>query len=366
MLAWHHLRTRIHYIRAFLRPDVVLLEGCTESGSCVSILRSGTEDRRASYFLAGEIFAELRAERPLGRKWLWTLPALGREHGCGFVLIRVSRSREALARRVLRCARDEAFYLPLFVGAMVDVTDNARLLRTHSARDDVRNVRNHGFRASVSTKKQDLESFMHRYRDPYAASVHGFDAVGMDLHRVIASCANDEIPEPWVLLKVEREGEWVAGILLVSEPGTAALMELGVKDADPTYVRQGALQAAYWLSLEYLRGQGHKVVNLMYSRPFVRNGVLQYKLKFSPFLKPAADPGYLLLPDHENDAVREILPREPFLAFQGDSLREVWFSLDAAASPDRSYLTIDRLAIAGISCIEQVVLRREESYGSID
>ena len=364
MSAWRHLRTRIHYIRAFLRPDVVLLEGCTENGRSVSILRSGTEDRRASYFFAGQILTELRAERALGRRWLWALPALGREYGCAFVLIRASRRRAALTRRVLRCADDDAFYLPLFVGAVVDVTDRPRLLRSRDLRDDVRRIRNRGFQFSISRKNQDLETFIRLYHYPYVAKMHGFDAVEMDFHRVLASCTNDEIPEPWVLLKVELEGEWIAGDLLVSRAGRAALMEIGIKDADPTYVRRGALQAAYWLSLEYLRGQGHKWVSLMYARPFLRSGVLQYKLKFSPSLKSGPFDGFLLLPDQENDAAREILLREPFLAFKGDSLRAVWFSLDSAASPDRSCIPIDRLTIAGINGIERVVLRKQRDLRS--
>jgi hypothetical protein len=360
---WRHLRSRIHYVRAFVRPDVVLIEGCTENGRSVSILRSGVEDRRASYFFAGQILAELRAERALGRRWLWTLPALGREHGCTFVLIRVSSGRADLARRVLRCAADDAFYLPLFVGAVVDVTDRARLLHSRDLRDDIRRIRNRGFQFSISRSKQDLETFIRLYRDPYLAKVHGFDAVSMDLGPVLASCTNDELPEPWVLLKVELEGKWVAGDLLVSEVGRAALMELGVKDADTAYVRRGALQAAYWLSLEYLRGQGHKWVSLMHVRPFLRGGVLQYKLKFSPFLKPVALDGYLLLPDQEDDGAREILLREPFLAFKGDSLQAVWFSVDSAASPDRSCIPVDRLNIAGISGIERVALRSKRGVG---
>jgi hypothetical protein len=364
MSMWRHLRTQIHYARAFLRPDVVLLEGCTKSGRSVSILRSGTEERLAAYFFSGHVFAELRAERALGRRWLWALPALGRKYGCAFVLVRASKRRAALARRVLHCADDDAYFLPLFVAASVDVTDRDRLLRTHSARDDVRNVRHRGFQTGISRKKQDLDSFIRLYHDPYVTSVHGFDAVGTDLQRLLASCTDDEIPKPWVLLKVELEGEWVAGIVLVSGPDRAALMELGVLDADPVHVKRGALQAAYWLSLEYLRSQGHKWVSLMYSRPFVRSGALQYKLKFSPSLKQSWHDGYLLLPDQENEDAREILLREPFLALKGDSLRAVWFSVDSSAVHDPICLPVDRLTGAGIRDIARVVLRKQRDLRS--
>jgi GNAT acetyltransferase-like protein len=356
--AWGRLRTRIHYIRMFLRPDVVLLEGRIESGKSLSILRAGITDRQTAYFFAGQVLTELCVERVLGRTWLWALPALARKHGCAFVLFRVPRRRTALARRVLGHSADDALHLPVFVEAIVDIADRARLLRNYSLRSDVRQISKRGFEFSISTKRQDLDTFIREYHDPYVKKVHGFDAIGMDFKRLLASCSNAEIPEPWVLLKVELDGEWVAGDLLVSGPGRAAVMELGVKDGDLALVKNGVLRAGYWLSLEYLHSQGHKRVSLMHSRPFLKNGVLQYKLKFCPSLTVARPTdGFLLLFNQDNDAAREILLREPFLVFKGDGLRAVWFSLAAAASPDASCIPVDRLTIAGIHDVERVVLR---------
>jgi hypothetical protein len=352
------LGARMHYIRAFLRPDVVLLEGCTESGKSLSILRAGIADTPAAYFFTGQVLTELRAEQALGRRWIWTLPSVARQHDCAFVLFRVSSRRAALAHRLIRTVDGHSFYLPLMVGAQVDLTDRSRLLRSRDLRDDLRRIRKRGFQYSISRKKRDLETFIRFYHDPYVTKVHGFDAVGMNLPRLLASCASDDMPEPWVLLKVELDGEWVAGDLLVSGEGSAALMEIGVKDADPTHVRRGALQAAYWLSLEYLWSQGHKRVSLMHARPFLRSGVLQYKLKFSPSLKPTSSNGFLLFFDTENDAVQEVLLQEPLLVFDGGSLRAVWFALDAASPSDPRRIPVDRLAVAGIKNIERVVLRQ--------
>jgi hypothetical protein len=352
------MRTRIHYIRAFLRPDIVLLQGRTESGRSLSILRAGSTDRQTAYFFAGQVLAELCTERVLGRTWLWALPALARTHGCGFVLFRVPTSKTALARQFLRCANSDAVHLPVYVRATADVSDIARLLRRDSLRSDVRRTRNQGFQFSISRKKRELETFIREYHDPYVRKVHGFDSIEMDFQRLLASCLNDEIPAPWELLKINLEGEWVAGMLLVSRPDGAALMELGVKDADPAFVKRGALQAVYWLSIEYLRSQGHNRVSFMHARPFLRNGVLQYKLKYSPVLEIARPhDGYLLLFNQENDVARETLLRESFLVYKGDGLGAVWFSLDSTASPDPSSISVDRLGIAGVKDIERVVLR---------
>ena len=355
--AWQRLRIQLHYLRTFLRPDVILLEGRTDTGRPLSILRGGTRDRQTAYFLAGQVFTELRAERHLGRAWLWALPALARRNGCAFVLFRVSRRRAALARRILRYAEGSELHLPAFVGAVVDVTDRSRLLHSRDVQNDVRRIRNRGFRFTISTSKRDLETFVRDYRDPYVNGAHGFAAIGIDFPALFASCAQDRMPAPWVLLKVELDGQWVAGDLLVSGPGRAALMEVGVKDADAALVKRGAVQAAYWLSLEYLHSQGHQWVNLMHVPPFLRNGVVQYKLKFSPQLRAVRpNDGFLLLFDRDNEAARETLLREPVLATKGDRLRAVWFDLDPDAPPNRSLVPVERLTTAGVIDVERVLL----------
>ena len=146
---WKRLRTRLYYIRSFLRPDVALLQGVTEAGASVRILRAGLADRPAAYFLAGQIYDELSAETDLGRHWLWSLPILGHAHGCAFVLFRTPRDRVALARRFLRRAEGQAFYLPLYVTLTVDIANEAALLRSNSVQQDVRKIAKEGFHYSI-------------------------------------------------------------------------------------------------------------------------------------------------------------------------------------------------------------------------
>jgi len=355
--AWKRLRTRIHYIRTFLYPDVVLLQGITAEGTSIAILRGGNTDRQAAYFLSGQVLAELCDERSLGRTWIWLLPSLARKHACAFVLLRVSTSKAALGRWLLRGTGNNSLHLPVYVRATADVSDIQKLLRSESLRSDVRRTKNHGFTFSISRNKQELKTFVRDFHDPYVRKIHGFDAIEMDFQRLIASCSGDEIPEPWQLLKVNLDGEWVAGMLLLSETGWAALMELGVKNADLALVKRGALQAAYWLSIEYLRGQGHTRVSFMHARPFLRSGVLQYKLKYGPTLEIARpDDGYLLLFEQGNVAARETLLRESFLVYKGDGLGAVWFSIDSSAPPDPACISLDRLAQAGVTDVERVVL----------
>jgi hypothetical protein len=353
---WKRLRTRLYDIRSFLRPDVALLQGVTGAGASVRILRAGLADRPAAYFLAGQIYDELFAETDLGRHWLWALPALGRSHGCAFVLFRTPRDRVALARRFLRRAEGQAFYLPLYVTLTVDIANEAALLRSNSVQQDVRKITKEGFHYSISRKSYELATFMRDYHDPWVKRVHGFDVLGMDSESSSRLWEDEEVPEPWVLLKVHLGGAWIAGTLLVSSTDAAALMEIGVKDANADYVKRGALLACYWFAFDFLRRQGHARVNLMFARPFLRNGVLQYKLKFKPYLRPMPADGFLMIPDMESDDAREILLQQPILAWGTEGLEVVWFTLDPNDTPDRTRVPIDLSRVEGVSAVERIVL----------
>ncbi len=364
LAVWKKLSIQLYFVRTFIRPDVFLLNGITKSGLEVSILRAGADELTARYFFSGHIFSKLVEEREIGRTWLWRLPAMSRDLGCAFLLVRLTGKQARLMSWLLRLTDSMAYYLPLFVETTVDVKNRKRLLSSYDLRKEVRLITTQGFQARISKSKKDMETFITQYHDPYVAAVHGFDAFGMDFTRVLNACIADELPPSWQLLKVELNGEWLAGGLLKTENGRASLMELGVKNADLTLVKQRVLQAFYWLSLEHLHAQGYQLVSFMHSRPFLKNGVLQYKFKFNPTLTPASIDGYLFLPDLRNSITANILREQPLLVLNGNELEAVWFTSNSTTLTDLTPYSIDKLTNAGIKRIRTVALDRETA--SID
>jgi hypothetical protein len=138
-------------------------------------------------------------------------------------------------------------------------------------------------------------------------------------------------------------------------------MELGVKDADLALVKKRVLQAFYWLSLEYLHQQGYQFVSFMHSRPFLKNGVLQYKFKFNPTVTPARIDGYLFLPDLRNSVTEKILLEQPLLVLNNNELEAVWFTSDTTALTNLSPYSFNKLTNAGIKRIRTVALDKEKA-----
>ena len=148
--AWRRLKGRLHFLRRLLRPDVLLLTGRTADGRSVTLLRAGPEDHLTRYFFAAHVLTDLREERAIGRRWLWSLPSLGRRLGCSFVLVRTSTRAAQTARWLVRRKEEDSLYVPPYVGATVDVTDEGRLLRSSDLRNDIRRLARRGFSASSS------------------------------------------------------------------------------------------------------------------------------------------------------------------------------------------------------------------------
>jgi len=94
------------------------------------------------------------------------------------------------------------------------------------------------------------------------------------------------------------------------------MAHLGVKNAYEKYVKLGALRAAYWFSIEYLRDLGYKEVGFGVTRPFLRDGVLQYKKKYKPrlYLSPSLFRwGVNVVPLTRDPTSERILVQEPFV-----------------------------------------------------
>ena len=115
--------------------------------------------------------------------------------------------------------------------------------------------------------------------------------------------------------------------------GRPALWELGVKDGDLALVKDGAVAAAYWLGIQYLKQMGANTVSLSALRPFINEGVFVYKSKFKSDLRISSSRRVLILPNLNSPVARTILTREPIVTEQGGKLIPVGFRARGAPDP---------------------------------
>ena len=82
------------------------------------------------------------------------------------------------------------------------------------------------------------------------------------------------------MILIKFKDQEIAGSLIAYKGHNARLWCFGIKDANPDYVKMGAFGALYYFSFQYLKNKGFKQVGVGGSRPFLNDGVLNYKKKW--------------------------------------------------------------------------------------
>jgi hypothetical protein len=168
------------------------------------------------------------------------------------------------------------------------------------------------------------------------------------------------------LLLVKKQEKRIAGILIAYEE-VPRLWSLGVRDSNPEYIKDGAVGALFYYSLLYLSGKDCTAINFGLSRAFLRDGVLQYKRKWSQRIVSASSYGYALKVLTYTDPVKAFLQENPFIFKSHEDLQgAVFVNGDKALSSeeiqkiDKKYFH-DGLSKLYINCFHNVKAIEQDS-----
>lgn len=320
-----------------LRFTVRLVSGRTrQGGQPLRVLYAGGESY--DHYLRRLWFDGCADEQPLGRRWLWQLPALARRLNAGIAV-----TRTTFALRGMAMTRG-AFYLPDWVWceAPLDVAALSGSARQRR-RVDLRKLENRGLRYRVTTEAVDLEYFYDRMYVPTTRSSHGEHALLMSRDDMLRRVAAREAE----LVSILHDGAPVGGCLLVygAKP---RVFSVGVLDGDREWYRAGAGLANYVLCFEHLRAQGFAEASLGRCRPFLSDGPLVFKKRLGAGIAGAEPDGIVLRPLEQSAAVAEVLAANPFIHADRRGLHAVLFSAQPATAP-AVRKQVDDLTMPGFS-----------------
>jgi amino acid adenylation domain-containing protein len=309
-----------------LRPDCSIIRGRHRStGRSVTILRCGGTHPTEKRFFIGHIMNALDEERTIGKIPFWRIPKLAKEIKADFTLIHLDQAAVNPAEWFMKRTASEVFRPPLLLEAIVDVSDEKKLLAGKSISRDVQNVRRKAFSMECSTDSADLLSFIRNFRDPYVAKKHGLDSLNFRYDSALFE-NKSFAGSGFTLVKIILEGQWVAAtVTLHTAGGFPTLWELGVKDGNTQLVTHGALAASYWLTVEHLIKQGAKTVSLGLVRPFINEGVFIYKSKFQPTLRIKSSRRVLIVPNLSSEIARQVLEEQPLITEYGGKLTPIGY-----------------------------------------
>ena len=299
-------RRVVRYLRARLdiyRPNVWVLEGTERwSGECLKVVVTGQLEHRN--FLANLVFGGPWAEITRRRMWLWNIFRLANRRGTDYGLVMVDTA-------VPSCRAYEKygwFLVPAWIRTEVDLMTAAeQIKRSTSIKSDLSKIRKNRFEFEIRTGEDEFEHFYHETYIPYARNVYGdmaFLDTYEDMKNKVGICE---------FLVITQDTGQIAEQMLLYEDGGIRAYALGIKGANREYVKQGALAAVYYFSILYATRKGHKKLHLGGARPFVKDGVLQYKKKWGARIVGNTSRWFVFKVVHESVATRAFLAKNPFV-----------------------------------------------------
>jgi hypothetical protein len=273
------------------------------SGMPLSILYAGNEINKnypVKNYLVGIIFGASFHENYLGREWLWNIPKKIAHEGrdCSLMLIKVIKP----LRKLLRTKN--CHYIPAWVYGEIDIPAAPN---SENLRRNLRKIQKHSLRFEVTREPQKFDDFYYNMYVPYITKAHGNSAFIVPYEEKRTKFHNCD------LLLVTKQDKSIAGTLIAYEKGSSRLWSQGIRDGNLDYVKEGAATAFYHFSLLYLEDKGFTKVKSGNSRAFLRDGVLQYKRKWSQKIIGTSRDWFVLKVLSYQGAAGSFLQENPFI-----------------------------------------------------
>lgn len=250
----------------------------------------------------------------LPRVWSWNLCRLAsrmRKSADLFFMVNVDT---ATAKGLLACD-ENFFFLPRFVSGEVDFSTAHQQMRKKNVKSDLKRIRKNRLECEVTKDLVLFEEFYRTMYVPHITKTFGAAAAMTDAVKF-----REQSKKDCELLLVIQDGERIAGNAIVYEKGRARGWAIGVKNGDERYKKQGALAALYYFEICHLEKRGYSRVHYGGSRPFLRDGAIQYKKKWGMHFTGRIRAGFLLKPLRDTPGVRGFLRHNPFVHAAGPDL----------------------------------------------
>jgi hypothetical protein len=236
-------------------------------------------------FLKGILFdkGEDPVEQPVGRIPFWRLDEMADRTSSDVVIV------EAASRLIRRLPDQQSIVFPQHVEHVADVRGDwedvqGRFHRT-VRRTSLKLVRKYGYDYDVSTDRRDFEEFYQRMYALTTEERHDKRSMPISIGE-----AYQYFRCGW-LLRVKRDGAWIAGALMHPRQDVIVADMSGVRDADVQLIREGAGVAIYYYSLQLANQRGFRGINFLGSGPVLEGGLFQHKRRWggevvvSPYLR---------------------------------------------------------------------------------
>lgn len=259
------------------------------------------------------------AEEYLGEKWIWDIlrTAPGGNEKPHLIIAESFHPLRGCFQK------EEDFIIPAWISATVDISGpQPPFLRNRSLKNDIRRINKNGFQFVISREESQFDNFYFNMYKPHIERVYNEEGVIEGYSHLKRIFLNNGL-----LGFVKKSNEIMGGGLLLCRGKKGAVWRLGVKDGNGDYIREGAMQALFCFALDWFRKKGYKNIDFGSCRPFLNDGVLRFKKKWSPTVgyKKWTEKIFLLRPLVDSRPLRSFLVNNPFVFIKNGRLNAAVF-----------------------------------------
>ena len=299
---------------SLIYKEIWLLEGLDpRTQKPWGILYAGKKEEK--HYIGNLFFDGDYTCRSLGNRWLWqlffrskTLPDT-----CCFSVV---QTRWPITRHI---QLKNLYCIPYWVYGSVDLSDDVDeyIHRSKGARYNIETMKKSRFKIEISRDMVLFDDFYTNMFQAYIAKRHGRCSVIDQYERMKTRFQKDG-----EILFVKAGSQRIAGMMISYEHGKAAAYRLGVRDGDFQWVKKGAITALYYHTIKHCRDKGFKKLHLGGSRPFLSDGVLNYKIRnWNMKIDGCPEHFYFLLkPLRPSEATEKFLYANSFVSLKGRQL----------------------------------------------
>ncbi|KPK99054.1 MAG: hypothetical protein AMJ95_01165 [Omnitrophica WOR_2 bacterium SM23_72] len=307
-----------------IKLDSWLLKGKEQkSQEDLTVLYAGSKYGK-NYFCK-IIYNRHYQESFLGKKWFWDLFRLNIRvnNNCSLIIL------ESFYFFYKLFQKDNDFVIPSWVSTIIDTSCiQPRFLKNKSLKNDIRRINKNRLSFQLTHESFQFNNFYYNIYKPYIEKVHKDNAIIDDYYYMKKKFNNN-----YILALIKKENTFIGGNLISCNGKQGKIWHIGVKDGNIDYVKKGVVQAMFYFSSIWLKDRGCKSINLGLCRPFLNDGVLRFKKKWSPAIsyKKWLEKIFLFKFIDNTPGLQNFLINNPFIFIKNNSLTGAIFIANGSA-----------------------------------
>jgi hypothetical protein len=256
------------------------------------------------FYLISQLYGDQVNHEESQRVWNFQIPQIMRRSEAE-MLIGFNVSSEFRRYADQGCTE---FFIPSWLGGEVLVEDAIyKIEHRQTLRADHNKLQKNGLTYVMSDNIEDYRWYYDHIYLPYVNALFGHLSAPARFRKIEEAMPN------LALMLIKKDGKTVAGQILVLQGKKARGWTMGLLNGDRALARIGALAALYIFGFQELSKRGIESYNLGGSRPFINDGVLQYKRKWGMILTHGKAEGFAICRIRDTQGVRQVLSNNPFI-----------------------------------------------------